>query len=82
MDIILREERIEDWYDTEYVAKRAFWNLHHPGSEEHYLVHKLRSDPAYIPELSRLAEINGVVVGEILYSKAYMEKLKLPGQWE
>lgn len=55
MDIIIREERTEDWYDTEYVAKRAFWNLHHPGCDEHYLVHKLRSDSAYIPELSRLA---------------------------
>lgn len=73
MDIIIREERTEDWYDTEYVAKRAFWNRHHPGCDEHYLVHKLRSDPTYIPELSRVAEINGVIIGAILYSKACVD---------
>lgn len=73
MNIIIREERTEDWYDTEYAAKRAFWNLHRPGCNEHYLVYKLRSDPAYIPELSRVAEINGEIVGEILYSKAYVD---------
>lgn len=73
MDIIIREERPEDWYDTEYVAKRAFWNRHHPGCNEHYLVHKLRSDAAYIPELSRVAELNGIIVGVILYSKAFVD---------
>jgi len=73
MDIIIREEQTKDWYATEYVAKRAFWNLHHPGCEEHYLVHKLRSDPAYIPELSRVAEIDGEIIGEILYSKACVD---------
>ena len=47
--------------------------MHHPGCDEHYLVHKLRSDPAYLPELSRVAEINGVIIGEILYSKACVD---------
>ncbi len=70
MNIIIREERMEDYWDTEYVTQKAFWNLHHPGCDEHLLVHKMRKDPCYIPELSRVAEMNEKIVGMIMYSKA------------
>ncbi|HEX3027816.1 MAG TPA: N-acetyltransferase [Clostridia bacterium] len=70
--IIIREEKEADWYETEYVTKKAFWNLHVPGCDEHYLVHILRSSDDYIPELSRVAELEGKIVGTIMYSKAYV----------
>ncbi len=70
--IIIREEKESDWYETEYVTKKAFWNLHVPGCNEHYLVHILRSSDDYIPELSRVAELDGKVVGTIMYTKAYV----------
>jgi len=70
MEIIIRPERSEDHYAAELVAKRAFWNLHYPGCDEHYLVHLLRSDKDYIPELSRVAECDGRVVGAIYYSRS------------
>ena len=44
MSIVIREERSEDFWDTEYMTQKAFWNLHNPGCSEHLLVHKLRSD--------------------------------------
>lgn len=75
MDIIIREENETDYYTSELVTKRAFWNKYKPGCNEHYLVHRLRKDDAYLPELSRVAEVDGKVVGLILYSKAV---LKLP----
>lgn len=71
-NIIIREEKETDWYETEYMTKRAFWNLHVPGCNEHYLVHKLRNHKDYIPELSRVAEADGKIVGTIMYSKAYI----------
>ncbi|QAA35282.1 N-acetyltransferase [Clostridium manihotivorum] len=52
------------------MTKEAFWNKHHLGCDEHYLVHKLREDKDYIPELSRIALKNGEVIGCIMYSKA------------
>lgn len=70
--VIIREERESDYYETELVAKRAFWNLHVPGCNEHYLVHLLRESKDYLPELSRVAEIDGKIVGEIFYAMSYV----------
>lgn len=50
----ISEEREDEWFETEYMTKRAFWNLHVPGCNEHYLVHILRTSDDYIPELSRV----------------------------
>ena len=54
------------------MTKKAFWNKYVPGCNEHYLVHKIRESEDYIPELSRVAEIDGEIVGTIMYSKAYV----------
>jgi predicted N-acetyltransferase YhbS len=70
MDIKIRLEQENDWYETELITKKAFWNLYKPGCDEHFLVHKLRSDPAYLPEISRVAEYGGKVIGMIMYSKS------------
>ncbi|MDB1922409.1 N-acetyltransferase [Clostridium tertium] len=71
-NLIIRKEREEDHFNVEYMTKRAFWNLHVPGCSEHYLVHILRKNDDYIEELSRVAEINGEIVGAIMYSKSYV----------
>lgn len=71
-NLIIRAETKEDYYNAEYMTKKAFWNLHHPGCDEHYLVHLLRKSEDYIEELSRVAELEGEIVGGIYYSKAYI----------
>lgn len=73
VNILIREEEEKDYYNTELMTQRAFWNKHNPGCDEHYLVHVLRTDADYIPEISRIAEADGKVVGAILYSKARIE---------
>lgn len=72
-ELVIREERESDWFESEYVTKKAFWNLHVPGCNEHYLVHLLRSSEDYIPELTRVAEMDGQVVGLIMYAKSRVE---------
>ena len=69
-NIIIRKETTDDYYATELCTLRAFWNLHGPGCYEHLLVHKLRESKDYLPELSRVAELNGQIVGVIMYHKA------------
>ena len=69
-EIIIRKETTEDYRKTEYMTRRAFWNLHGPGCNEHYLVHKLRESEAYEESISRVAELDGEIVGAIMYSKA------------
>ncbi len=69
-EIEIRMETKDDWYNVELMAQHAFWNKHHLGCDEHYLVHKLRQDKDYLPELSRIAVKDGHVIGCIMYSKA------------
>jgi len=72
-NIIIREERADDFLEAEYMTKKAFWNLHGPGCNEHYLLHKIRQDNSYISELTRVAIYKGKVVGGIYYTKSYID---------
>lgn len=76
MDLIIRRERPEDYFETEAMTRRSFWNKHRPGCNEHLLVHALRTSPLYLPELSRVAELDGRIVGTIMY---YRARLVTPG---
>lgn len=69
-NIIIRKETKEDYKKTELMTMRAFWNIHGPGCNEHLLVHKIRNSDVYLPEISRVAEMDGEIVGAILYTKA------------
>lgn len=73
-DIIIREETPAEYHKVEEVALRAFWNKYHQGCNEHLLVHKLRTNEAYVPQLSRIAEVNGEIAGMICYSKSLLQK--------
>lgn len=69
-NILIRAEKPEEMFSTELMTRRAFWNLNMPGCDEHCLVHRLRNDPSYLPGLSRVAELDGSIVGAIFYEKA------------
>lgn len=71
-EVVIRMETEDDWHDVELMTQHAFWNKHHLGCDEHYLVHKLRQDKDYLPELSRIAVKDGAVIGCIMYSRAYV----------
>lgn len=59
-----------DYREADLMTKRAFWNKYVPGCNEHYLLHCLREDTAFIPELSIVAKVDGKIVGGIWYSKS------------
>lgn len=71
-NIIIRKETTEDYKNAEYMVMRAFWNRQGPGCNEHLLVRKLRQSKDYLPELTRVAELDGRIVGAIYYSKAWV----------
>ena len=73
LNIIIRKETPQDYYNTELMTMRAFWNIHEPGCNEHYLLHMLRQSDDYLPELSRVAELDGKIVGSIAFSKAVIK---------
>jgi putative acetyltransferase len=60
----------EDYETTEGLTRESFWNKYQPGADEHYLLHKIRQSPDYLPELAFVAEVDGHLVGNIVYTKA------------
>ncbi len=69
-DVILRNENVLDYRTVEDLTREAFWNYHVPGCDEHYLLHIMRKANSFIPELDFVAEVNGKIVGNIVYTKA------------
>jgi predicted N-acetyltransferase YhbS len=47
LSITLRLERPEDYRAVENLTREAFWGFTGPTCDEHYLVHLLRSVPAF-----------------------------------
>lgn len=68
--IKIRLETQEDYSSVEQITREAFWNHHVPGCNEHYLAHVLRTAACFLPELDFVAELNGTLVGNIMYTRA------------
>lgn len=69
-DFIIRLETKADHREVEHVTREAFWNHHVPGCDEHYLAHILRKKACFLPELDYIAEQQGHIVGNIMYTRA------------
>jgi len=72
MNIKFRLETSADYRAVEKLTREAFWinTDSNPFIDEHLLVHNLRKDPCFIPELDFIAEIDGTLVGNVMYSRA------------
>ena len=66
--IKIRKECREDYRKVEELLRDAFWDIHTPGATEHYLAHQMREHEDFVPELDLVAEIEGVIVGSIMYT--------------
>lgn len=71
--IVIRLETLDDYAAVEELTREAFWNVHVPGCDEHYLVHLLRDAQAFLPGLDFVAEKDGLLVGNIMYTNAWVE---------
>ena len=68
--IEIRNEEERDYKKVEEVTRAAFWNLYVPGCDEHYLTHIMRSHEDFIRDLDFVIEVDGEIVGNIMYTKA------------
>jgi predicted N-acetyltransferase YhbS len=73
MNINLRREEEKDYRIVEELTREAFWNLYCPGCNEHYLVHTMRTHPDFVKELDFVAEVDGKVVGNIMFTRAWLK---------
>lgn len=69
-NIMIRNEKKADYEVVEKITREAFYNLYVPGCVEHYLVHIMREHEDFLPELDFVLELNGEVIGNVMYTKA------------
>ena len=72
-DCTIRLERKEDYRAVEELVREAFWNVYRPGCSEHYVIHVLRDDPAFVKELDLVMEQDGNLIGQNMFMKTTIE---------
>ena len=70
---IIRLERKEEQREVENLVRESFWNVYRPGCLEHYVLHQLRQDKDFIPELDFVMEMDGKLIGQTMYMKASIQ---------
>ena len=69
-NIIIRLERENEYREVENLVRESFWNVYRPGCLEHYVLHTLRNDPAFVPELDFVMTLDGKLIGQNMFMKA------------
>ena len=72
-DYVIRLEEKEDYREVENLVRESFWNVYKPGCSEHYVIHVLRDDPEFIPELDFVMEQDGKLIGQNMFMKTIIE---------
>jgi predicted N-acetyltransferase YhbS len=68
-DYTIRLEKAEDYREVENLVRESFWNVYRPGCSEHFVIHVLRDDPAFVKELDFVMEQNGVLIGQNMFMR-------------
>lgn len=68
-DITIRSEKKEEYRAVENLIRESFWNVYRPGCSEHYVIHVLRDDPAFVKELDFVMEQNGKLIGQNMFMR-------------
>lgn len=71
-DYIIRLETPADHAEVEYLVRESFWNVYRPGCLEHYLLHCLRNDPDFVPELDFVMEKDGKIIGQNVFVRTHI----------
>ena len=69
----IRLEEKKDYRTVENLIRESFWNVYRPGCSEHYVIHVLRSDPAFVKELDFVMEQGGRIIGQNIFMETIIE---------
>ena len=72
-DYFIRPETPADYNTVENLVRESFWNVYKPGCSEHYVIHVLRNDPAFVKELDFVMEKDGTLIGQNMFMKTVIE---------
>ena len=68
-DYTIRLEKKEENREVENLVREAFWNVYRPGCSEHFVIHVLRDDPAFVKELDFVMEKDGELIGQNMFMR-------------
>ena len=68
-DYTIRLEKPEDYREVENLVRESFWNVYRPGCSEHFVIHVLRDDPAFVRELDFVMEKGGELIGQNMFMR-------------
>ena len=71
--IIIRNETKSDYRAVEELVRESFWNVYRPGCYEHFVLHRLRDDPAFVPKLDLVMEKDGRLIGQNMFMRAVIK---------
>ncbi|MBQ7706743.1 MAG: N-acetyltransferase [Lachnospiraceae bacterium] len=72
-DYIIRLEEKKDYREVENLVRESFWNVYRPGCSEHYVIHVLRDDPAFVPELDFVMVKDGRLIGQNMFMRTVID---------
>ena len=68
-DFTIRPEKEEEYREVENLVRESFWNVYRPGCSEHFVIHVLRDDPAFVKELDLVMEQEGRLIGQNMFMR-------------
>lgn len=71
--IVIRPEREDERRAVEELVRESFWNVYRPGCFEHFVLNRLRSDPAFVRELDFVMEKDGELIGQNMFMRAVIK---------
>lgn len=77
--VIIRLENKGEYREVENLVRESFWNVYRPGCSEHYVIHVLREDPAFVKELDFVMEKDGVLIGQNMFMRTVIRADAAPG---
>lgn len=69
MEIIIRKETKEEYFEVEKLVRESFWDVYRPGCFEHLILHNFRDRDSYIEDLSNIITVDDNIIGQIMFSK-------------
>lgn len=69
----IRLEEEKDYREVENLIRESFWNVYRPGCSEHYVIHVLRDDPAFIDKLDFVMEHDGTLIGQNMFMETVID---------
>ena len=72
-DYTIRLETEADHAEVENLIRESFWNIYRPGCLEHYVLHCLRNDSDFVPELDFVMVKDGRIIGQNVFVRAAIQ---------